>query len=99
MGKLLALLLVKAAEGDLGPALKTAYWKTAGYKTYIGLAFGAIALLLDYAGKNGCQECQGAAVEISAGIAAVTMYIGQIDVGIRTDPPQNPDEFVKIPAP
>jgi hypothetical protein len=38
-------------------------------------------------------------VEITTAIAAVTMYVGQIDVGVRTDPPTNPDEFVKIPAP
>jgi len=100
MGKLLALLLVKAAEGDLGPGLKALYWKTAGYKTYIGLAFGLLAFGLDYAGKHGlCAECEGLAVQVTTVIAAVAMYVGQIDVGVRTDPPTNPDDFVKVPEP
>ena len=88
MGKLLAILLVKAAEGNFGPGAKAAYWWLAGKKTYIGLGFALLAYGLNEATKAGvCAECGSWGVQVAAVAAALALLIGQVDGAVRTQPP------------
>lgn len=88
MGKLLAILLVKAAEGAFGPKVKATYWALAGKKTYIGLVLGVLAFALNEAAKAGvCGQCGSWGAQVAGVLAILTVVVGQVDGAVRAEPP------------
>ncbi len=88
MGKLIAALLKKIAEGGFGERPKQIYWALAGIKTYLGLAFAVLSFGLSQAHERGlcisCADYNGMLLSV----AAFLVSIGLLDGALRTDPPK-----------
>lgn len=91
MSGFIALFVRKLAEGDFGELPKQIYWRLAGAKTYIGMAFGAAWALLVWAQDAGiCNaqgwDCKGWGTTL-ASIAAFLVLVGLWDGALRSQPP------------
>lgn len=98
MGKLLAIVLTKAAEGDFGEPVQKAYWALAGAKTVIGGFLLFMAGVIE-AGKSAglCAtytlDCDGwlATVQYVTGlVGTLFLLIGQVDGALREQRPLAP---------
>jgi hypothetical protein len=87
MGKALAVLVKKVAEGDFGKPLASVYWKLEGIKTYTAIAFAVAAYALSELGAAGlCEPCPGY-VDVLLWIAGGLLAVGLFDGALRTAPP------------
>jgi hypothetical protein len=81
-------LLKGAAEGKMGEAAKTWYWRAAGLKTWIGLALGVAWYALDYLSQAGeCPSCGTYAGWVLAA-SGVLVSVGLLDKGLRAEAPR-----------
>lgn len=88
MGKLIGIVLRKAAEGDFGVKVQEAYWYTKGLKTWTGLVLEVLALVLTRAGDAGlCADCSTWSTYV-ASAGAFLLTIGFVDGGLHLDPPK-----------
>jgi hypothetical protein len=99
MGKILAYAVKAIAEGKLGELPKRLYWRLAGAKTYIGMAFGAAWALLTWGTESGTcgklgYDCTAWANTLGV-IAAFLMAVGLFDGALRT---KAPDKFAGLVA-
>lgn len=89
VSKIIAYLLKLIAEGKFGALLAKVYWWLAGYKTYIGLALGAVYAGLLKLAESGCAPCSEYAGYV-AWLSAFLVSIGFIDAALREKSPAKP---------
>jgi hypothetical protein len=86
MDKLIQFVIGGVASGRFGVPLQKAYEKARGYKTYTGVALGAIAYALESAGAAGiCEPCGGYTDTLKS-VAGVLILAGVLDAGYRVQP-------------
>lgn len=95
MGKILAVLVKKLAEGDFGAGPAKVYWALAGIKTYTAIAFAAAGLVLSQLSQHGlCAACDGYVASLLT-VAGFLATIGLFDGAVRIEPPQKPYTLVR----
>lgn len=87
-GKIIALVLKRAAEGGFGSVVQKLYLALVGKKTLIAAALAALAAGLQAAEESGQFPGAGAAAKVVAALAAALATLGQIDGALRLDPPK-----------
>ena len=87
-GKIIAVVLKRAAEGGFGAVVQKLYLALVGKKTLIAAGLGALAAGLQVAEASGQFPGAGAVAKAVAYLAAALATLGQIDGALRLDPPK-----------